>query len=93
MNNCLKSKANPFKGISMQQPKTVIENLILEKDPTSQELLCQYMRGSKKVSYEQVVRACEKERFARALDKACFGREFLIPLMIIPVFFYMLIQD
>lgn len=73
--------------------RSKIEQLILEQDPPSSLLLSQYMAGSKKVTYNDIVRACDKERFAKVLDKACFGQVWLTPLMLIPVFVFLILWD
>lgn len=77
----------------MKPSRTIIENIILEQDPTSQSLLVKYMNGSKKVTYDHIARACHKERFARRLDKACFGQKQLIPLIIIPMLLFLLVWE
>lgn len=65
-----------------------IEQKFLQNQPSSQSLLIKYMNGNKKVTYEQILVACKKEKFAKRLNYACRGHEFLIPLLIIPVIFY-----
>jgi hypothetical protein len=72
---------------------TDIEKLILEEDTPSAQLLNQYLSGSKDVTYEQIVRACRKERLAFVLNKACLGKTWLMPLMFIPVLVFCLAEE
>lgn len=59
----------------------------------SNRLAREFMDGNPNVSYEDVQRACQKERLEYLWNKASFQKEWLKPITLIPVCFYYLLLD
>lgn len=63
------------------------------KQLTSVQLLNKYLNGDKNVSYEDIRRACQRERFERMWNQASFQKEWLKPATFFPVLLYFFLWD